>query len=174
MDNIGILPFYCLLALPVALCAWTITQTEIFRRFREMAGRWAKRKPNSTPRALIAYLPTCYYCTSHYVGEAFMVLAFLGGASTNLLKMGYPSAWGYVIASFTLIAVANVYLTAFHIFRVALRYAQAVADTQEAIRDKRQAEAEAAALVAAKAAEDLAPQEDQYEKGASIPVTVAA
>ena len=158
--------FFALLAVPVAPCSWTIAQTEIFRRFRELVGRWAKRKPESTPRALLAYLPTCYYCTSHYVGEAFMVLAFLGGASTETLKLGYPSAWGYIISSFTLIGVANVYLTGFNILRVVLRYAQAVANAQEAIAEKERAESERAALRAAKEASSF-PSEEELELAGS-------
>lgn len=149
------LGFFFLLAVPVALCSWTIAMTEIFRRVRERMGRWAGRKPNSTFRALLAYLPTCYYCTSHYVGESFMILAALAGADLTTLKLGYTEWWGYIISSFTLIAIANVYLTGFHVARVVLRYAQAVADTSEALLAKHRAQAEQAALEAAEMADRL-------------------
>ncbi|NJK93224.1 MAG: hypothetical protein HC904_16270 [Blastochloris sp.] len=138
MESLG---FLAVLAIPVALCTWTITQTEIFRRVREGMQNWAKRYPDpktGSPLAgpaLLAYLPTCYYCTSHYVGEAFMVLAWLGGSPLSLLKLGYTSLWGLVIASFTLIAIANLYLTGFNLFRVVLRNVQALADFNEARRD---------------------------------------
>ncbi len=57
-----------------------------------------------------------------------------------------------MIATFTLIMVANLYLTGFNIYRVALRYAKARADYEEAIRDKAKAMAEQAELELAETA----------------------
>lgn len=133
------------LALPVACVAWTITQTEIFRFPREAVKAWAKRKPESKARHLVSYLPTCYYCTSHYVAEFFLILSYVGGVKKLDWSNGWSSAVvGFVLATFTLIMVANVYLTGFNIYRVVLRYAQALADYQEALKDRAKAQADLA------------------------------
>ena len=148
------------LALPVACVSWTITQTEIFRFPREAVLAWAKRKPESKFRHLVSYLPTCYYCCSHYISEFFLILSYVGG----MKKLDWSNGWysavtGFIVATFTLIFIANLYLTGFNIYRVALRYSQALADSQEAIKERLKAEADKAELELAAAA--LAVEDNQ-------------
>jgi len=126
------------LAVPVACASWTIAQTEIFRWLREGVKAWAYRneKPRSLFHHLVAYLPTCYYCTSHYVGEFFLITSYVAGFKKLDFTNGWTSAIaGFIIATFTLVGIANLYLTGFNIYRVVLRYCQALADRQEAMKE---------------------------------------
>ena len=64
-----------MLAIPVACCSWTIAETEVFRSVREGIARWAGWSKGTEAKGWkqkIAYLPSCYYCTSHYVALAFL------------------------------------------------------------------------------------------------------
>lgn len=113
----------CLLAIPVACCSWTIAETEVFRSVREWLAKWAGWKKGTdanTLKAKIAYLVTCYYCSSHYVTAAFMALYPI-----KLLSSDFR---GYVIGGFAVVGISAVYLTTFNGLRVALRWGQAVAD----------------------------------------------
>ena len=111
-----------LLALTVACVSWTITKEEISREVREFFARLSKSHGNIVVRKL-AYLPTCYYCTSHYVTLAVLLLH-----PVKLVSDGWQ---GYVFAGFTSVLVANVYLTLFNVLRAWLRGVQAWADRQE-------------------------------------------
>lgn len=134
-----------ILALPVACASWTIAMTEIFRFPREAIKAWAKKRPDSKFRHLVSYLPTCYYCTSHYVAEFFLVSAYVAGMKKLDFTYGWTSAVvGFIIATFTLVWVANLYLTGFNIYRVLLRYVQSLADYQEAVKDRARAQADLA------------------------------
>ncbi len=122
------------LALPVACVSWTITHEEIFREPREWltersrtCERWYERK--------FCYVWTCEYCFSHWVGAGFV--AFTG--FTLLLD-----DWrGYVLAWLALVAVANVYMSAYNRLRVEIRKERAVADKERVVADQVEEEAEA-------------------------------
>ncbi len=100
-------------AIPVACVAWTVTQEEIFKGLRDRlctvrdnnAAAWWCRK--------LAYIPTCPYCFSHYVAAA-VVLAY----NVTVLSTGWP---GRLAALFVVVAVANVYITSYHILRLTLK-----------------------------------------------------
>jgi hypothetical protein len=115
-----------LLALPVACVSWTITHEEIFREPREWlsersrtCSRWYQRK--------ICYVWTCEYCFSHWVGAAF--IAFTG------FKLLLHDWRGYVLAWLAVVAVANVYMSAYNRLRVEIRKERAVADKERAVAD---------------------------------------
>lgn len=113
-----------LLAAPVACIAWTVTREEIFKELRESLKNYQKRYPDSVWRQKLAYLPTCPYCFSHYVAVAFVAMFQFKMLST---------AWvGYVASLFTVVLIANVYLSGYNLLRVRLRGAQAAADREEA------------------------------------------
>jgi len=98
-----------LLALPVACVSWTVTHEEVFREPREwLAERsrtcttWFQRK--------FCYVWTCEYCFSHYVAAAVLwIMDF---------PMLRPDWRGYVTSWFALVAVANVYMSAYSRLRV--------------------------------------------------------
>ena len=67
-----------LLSLPVACVSWTICEAEILRDFREALKRWARAREGTGGEWLcqkLAYVPTCYYCTSHWISALFTVWA---------------------------------------------------------------------------------------------------
>lgn len=91
-----------LMAVPIACIAWTVTQEEVFREAREYcelqsqtARQWWKRK--------CFYVATCHYCFSHYVAAIFVGLTGYKLLATNW--------FGYVIAFFALVWVANQYMS---------------------------------------------------------------
>jgi hypothetical protein len=101
-----------ILALPTACLAWTVTREEIFREPRE----WLKHKSETAPRwwqRKICYMFTCEYCFSHYVAAA--VIAVTG---FQLLLADWR---GYVIAWFSVVAIANVYMSAYSRLRVEIQ-----------------------------------------------------
>jgi hypothetical protein len=113
------------LALPVACVSWTVTKEEIFREPRDCAadlcqtGPWWKRK--------FFYVFTCEYCFSHYVSLGFLALT-----GFRLLLDDWR---GVVLAWFALVAVANVYMSAYTRLRVEIRKERAEADLRKAALD---------------------------------------
>jgi hypothetical protein len=101
-----------LLALPIASIAWTITHEEVVREFRDVClGK------STTCRSIYVrkffYLFTCEYCFSHYVAAVFLVI--------TRFKLLYPDWRGYLIAGFSLVWVANVYMSLFARIRLEVK-----------------------------------------------------
>jgi len=110
------------LALPTACVSWTVTHEEVFREPREWlvqcsrTGRaWWQRK--------LCYMLTCEYCFSHYVAAAFIALT-----DFRLLLEDWR---GYLLAWFGLVAVANIYLSAYARLRVEIRHGRARVERTE-------------------------------------------
>ncbi len=112
-----------LLAIPIACLAWTITQEEVFHELRDALNAYQERHKHSLWRRKLAYLPTCSYCFSHYVAALFVWLF--------RFKMLADDWRGYVVSLFSLVLLANVYLTAYQWLRAALRAGRARADQAE-------------------------------------------
>jgi hypothetical protein len=93
------------LAAPVASVSWTVTKEEIFREPREYLARQARDEGNSVLVRKLCYLPTCYYCFSHYV-----TLFFLAVTRYRLLLPGWR---GYLISFFAVTWVADFYMVLF-------------------------------------------------------------
>lgn len=102
-----------LLAVPVACVAWTVTHEEVFREPRE----FCKEKSQSCKPLVMRkffYLFTCEYCFSHYVA-ALALLLF----QFTLVYAGWR---GYVIAWFSLVWMANVYMSVFNLLRLDIKH----------------------------------------------------
>ena len=101
-----------ILAMPIACIAWTVTHEEVFREPRD----WCAAKSVSC-RQLHArkffYLFTCEYCFSHYVTAFFLFVTRF-----TLLYDGWR---GYLIAGFSLVWLANVYMSFFGRLRLEIR-----------------------------------------------------
>ena len=97
-----------LLAIPIACMAWTVTHEEVFREPREYCGGRSKSAGTLLVRKFF-YLFTCEYCFSHYVTVLFL---FLTG-----YKLLMHDWRGYVIAGFSLVWVANIYMSVFSFIR---------------------------------------------------------
>jgi hypothetical protein len=102
-----------LLAVPVACAAWTVTHEEVFREPREFCKRMSQ-SCKALPQRKFFYLFTCEYCFSHYVAAlALWVFRF------DLLYQGWR---GYVVAWFSLVWVANVYMSLFNRLRLDIKH----------------------------------------------------
>jgi hypothetical protein len=96
------------LAIPIACVAWTVTHEEIFKEPRDFC---VKKNQNSKTlfQRKMFYLFTCEYCFSHYV-----TLFFIFFSDYKLLIDDWR---GTIIALFSLVWVANVYMSIFAFIR---------------------------------------------------------
>lgn len=101
-----------LLAIPVACVAWTVTHEEVFREPREYCVKNSKTRSHVLGRKFF-YLFTCEYCFSHYVSA--------GAVALTGFQMLYPDWRGYVVAGFSLVWIANVYMSLFGHLRLEIR-----------------------------------------------------
>ena len=92
------------LAAPVACVAWTVTHEEVFAEVHAWCLRQSQRQRHILARKFF-YLFTCEYCFSHYVAAAAIAVS-----GYRLLVPGWAGA---LIAWFTLVWVANVYMSLF-------------------------------------------------------------
>ena len=101
-----------ILAIPIACIAWTVTHEEVLREPRDYC---LKRSRDCTTllKRKFFYLFTCEYCFSHYI-----VLIFLFITKFQLLYEGWR---GYLIAFFTLVWIANIYMSLFGFLRVGMK-----------------------------------------------------
>jgi hypothetical protein len=101
-----------LLALPIASIAWTITHEEVVREFRDVCLGKSTTCRKIYQRKFF-YLFTCEYCFSHYVAAVFLLI--------TRFKLLYPDWRGYLIAGFSLVWVANVYMSLFARIRLEVK-----------------------------------------------------
>ncbi len=100
------------LAIPVACIAWTVTHEEVFREPREYCIHASKHRKTLFGRKFF-YLFTCEYCFSHYV-----VLLVLFFSKYTLLWADWR---GYVFAFFSLVWIANTYMSLFSLLRIKIK-----------------------------------------------------
>ena len=115
--------FALILSIPVACITWTITQEELFGEMRSTLTHYQSHHGNSWWRKKLAYVPTCAYCFSHYVAGMLIVLL--------KFKMLADDWRGYLVSLFTLVLIANVYMTGYQLLRVRLRWMKSLADHAE-------------------------------------------
>jgi hypothetical protein len=101
-----------LLAIPIACISWTVTHEEVFREPREFCVLKSKRSKYILSRKFF-YLLTCEYCFSHYVTIFFLVI-------TNYTLL-YTDWRGYLIGGFSLVWVANIYMSLFFLLRTDIK-----------------------------------------------------
>jgi hypothetical protein len=101
-----------LLALPIASIAWTITHEEVVREFRDVCLGKSTTCRRIYERKFF-YLFTCEYCFSHYVAAVFLII--------TRFKLLYPDWRGCLIAGFSLVWVANVYMSLFARIRLEVK-----------------------------------------------------
>ena len=93
-----------ILAIPIACISWTVTKEEVFREPRDWCANQSKTGRHLLQRKFF-YLFTCEYCFSHYVTMAMLAI--------TRVTMIYTDWRGYVIAGFSLVWIANVYMSLF-------------------------------------------------------------
>jgi hypothetical protein len=101
-----------LLAIPVACISWTVTHEEIFKEPREFC-IMKSRKAKSIITRKFFYLLTCEYCFSHYVTIAMLLITHY-----HLLFADWR---GYLIGGFSMIWVANIYMSLFYLLRTDIK-----------------------------------------------------
>lgn len=101
-----------LLAIPVACISWTITHEEIFREPREFCVDRSRRCRKLLQRKFF-YALTCEFCLSHYVAAAWLAVTRF-----QLLFEGWR---GYLIAWFSLVWIANLYMAIFGRLRLEIQ-----------------------------------------------------
>ena len=111
-----------LLAMPIACISWTVTHEEVFREPREYCLKRCHNGKTIAERKFF-YLFTCEYCFSHYV-TIFMVLI----THFQLLYMDWR---GYLIAGFSLVFMANVYMSLFALIRIDLKKVRLESEIEE-------------------------------------------
>lgn len=101
-----------ILPIPIACIAWTVTHEEVFREPREWCHAKSKSSRNPVVRKFF-YLFTCEYCFSHYVTAFFLFI--------TRYKLLFDDWRGYLIAGFSLVWVANVYMSFFGRLRLEIK-----------------------------------------------------
>ncbi|HEV8270034.1 MAG TPA: hypothetical protein VGQ04_01945 [Chitinophagaceae bacterium] len=100
------------LAIPVACISWTITHEEIFKEPREFCLLHSRRNKLFLLRKVF-YMLTCEYCFSHYVTIIFLII--------TKFYLLYADWRGYVIAGFSIVWVANMYMSVFYLLRQGIK-----------------------------------------------------
>ncbi len=97
-----------IIAIPIACIAWTVTKEEVFREPRDYCTRQSIKGKTLLKRKFF-YLFTCEYCFSHYVTALFLFMT-----SYKLLIDDWR---GYIIAGFSLVWIANMYMSLLGLLR---------------------------------------------------------
>lgn len=128
------------LAVPVAIIVRAFTTEEVFRQPREFCARrhryysdLAASKPERFAERMrclllskLCYAPTCDFCFSFWISLMVVWIAEY--------SMHYADWRGFALATFVVMGVANIYLSAFSHVRVDLRKDRAVAETIEKVK----------------------------------------
>ena len=116
MMSLGIqIIWLLLLAIPVACISWTVTHEEVFREPRD----YCLKKRNSAPsviRRKFFYVFTCEYCFSHYTTAAILVI--------TRYRLLFPDWRGYLISFFSIVWIANQYLSIYNRLRLDIKHEQ--------------------------------------------------
>ncbi len=110
------------LAIPIACIAWTVTHEEIFREPREYCVRCSKGRKTLLARKFF-YIFTCEYCFSHYVTILMLIITHY-----HLL---YDDWRGYLISGFSLVWIANIYMSLYNMIRVDIKKENLEAKVEE-------------------------------------------
>jgi hypothetical protein len=111
-----------ILAIPVASIAWTVTHEEVFREPREYCVRQSKEAPRLLKRKFF-YLFTCEFCFSHYVTVLILLL-------TNY-KLYHDDWRGYILSGFSLVWIANFYMSIYNKIRIDLKTGKLISKKEE-------------------------------------------
>ncbi len=101
-----------ILSLMVACIAWTVTHEEIFREPREYCERCSKEKKWLLSRKFF-YIFTCEYCFSFYVTTLVLFI--------TRYQLLFADWRGYLVSGFSLIWIANIYMSLFFLLRTGIK-----------------------------------------------------
>src|SRR4030095_1789874 len=104
--------FLFVLAIPVACISWTFTHEEVFKEPREFCAKHSRKSKLFILRKIF-YMLTCEYCFSHYVTIAILII--------TKYYLLFPDWRGYVIAGFSIVWIANIYISLFYLLRQGIK-----------------------------------------------------
>ena len=110
------------LPIPIASITWAVTHEEVFREPRDWCAARSKSCRRFYSRKFF-YLFTCEYCFSHYVTAFFLFI--------TRYKLLFDDWRGYLIAGFSLVWLANVYMSFFGRLRLEIRENRIEVDAAE-------------------------------------------
>ncbi|MGI8813093.1 MAG: hypothetical protein ACR2IH_11305 [Pyrinomonadaceae bacterium] len=108
-----------ILSITVASVAWTITQEDIFREWREALHEKSETASNILARKF-CYVWTCEYCFSHWV--TVLVLLLTG------FRLLIDDWRGYILAFFVLPWLANQWMSIYRMLRVDIKHENLLAE----------------------------------------------
>lgn len=111
-----------ILSVPVACIAWTVTHEEIFSEIKNYCAKRCAESKNIIKKKFF-YLFTCEYCFSHYVTALMLIIT-----KYHLL---YDDWKGYLIGGFSIVWIANIYMSIYGRIRVELKKEKIEADLLE-------------------------------------------
>src|SRR5690349_24980843 len=100
------------LPMPIASIAWTVTHEEILREFRD----WCQSRSDAASafyQRKFFYMLTCEYCLSHYVAALVLLI--------TRYRLAYADWRGYFVDWFSLVWVANVYMSLYGRIRLDIK-----------------------------------------------------
>ena len=100
------------LAIPVACVSWTVTHEEVFAEPREYCKRKSKECKKLLQRKFF-YLFTCEYCFSFYVTALLLFI--------TKYQLLFSDWRGYLISWFSVIWIANIYMSLFLFIRTDIK-----------------------------------------------------
>jgi hypothetical protein len=100
------------IAIPVACISWTVTHEELFKESRKFCELNSRKNKLFFARKFF-YMLTCEYCFSHYVTVIVLVI--------TKFYLLYADWRGYVIAGFSIVWVANMYMSLFYLLRQGIK-----------------------------------------------------
>ena len=111
-----------ILSVPVACIAWTITHEEIFSEIRNYCEKCSQESKNVIKKKFF-YFFICEYCFSHYVTALMLIIT-----KYHLL---YDDWKGYLVGGFSIVWIANIYMSIYGRIRVNLKKEKIEADLIE-------------------------------------------
>ena len=106
------LVYLFILAIPVACIAWTVTHEELFKEPRQFCTLKSRRNKYLVFRKFF-YMLTCEYCFSHYVTIIVLLV--------TKYYLLFPDWRGYIIAGFSIVWIANIYMSLFLLLRQGIK-----------------------------------------------------
>lgn len=104
-----------ILSIPVACISWTVTHEEVFKEPRKFCELNSRKNKLFLLRKFF-YMLTCEYCFSHYVTIIVLVI--------TKFYLLYADWRGYVIAGFSIVWIANLYMSLFYLLRQGIKKEQ--------------------------------------------------
>lgn len=115
------------LAMPIATISWTVTHEDVFKEARDYFIALSERAPHLLTRKFF-YVFTCEYCFSHWVTIAALLV--------TQFRLVYDDWRGYAVSGFSLVWIANHYMSLFGRLRLGIKSERIDVSLKEELRDK--------------------------------------